>query len=116
MSAGETLIRNAYTAFNRRDAAAALSTMRGDVWWADGEGGMLHGREAVGSHWSEQWRASDVTIEPIRFRGTPDDRIAVDVRVTTRPREGAAGPRDRVIQNIFAFKDGLIERMEIPDV
>jgi hypothetical protein len=114
MIENESLVRQAYAAFNRRDAAAALSTMRWDVSWADGEGGMLHGREAVRAHWTAQWNGADVTIEPQRFTSEANDRILVEVRMLIRKRDGSPAT-ERTIKNRFSITDGLIERMDIPD-
>src|SRR5688500_6858446 len=115
MTEGESLIRHAYAAFNRKDADVALSLMQADVSWADGEGRMLHGREAIRAHRAAQWRAAEVTLEPLGFTPSPGERIAVDVRMRTRDhRDGTTA--DRVIENLFVVKNGLIERMEIPDV
>jgi ketosteroid isomerase-like protein len=114
MTKDETIIRDAYAAFNRKDADAALSTMTRDVAWADGEGHILHGRDAVRAHWTEQWKAMDVTIEPLRFTHGAGDRTDVEARVTTRDRRGG-GPTDRIVTNVFVIRDERIQRMDIPD-
>lgn len=114
MDTGESLIRRAYSAFNRHDADAAVSTMRPEVDWSDGEGHMLHGPEAICAHWAEQWKQADIALEPERFVPVSSEEIAVDVRMTVRPREGGAAS-ERKLRNVFVIREGGIERMEIQE-
>src|SRR4029450_9597683 len=51
----EDAIRSTYAAYNARDLLRALANLSADVDWDDGEGNMLHGKDAVARHWADQW-------------------------------------------------------------
>jgi ketosteroid isomerase-like protein len=110
----ESVIREAYGAFNRRDPEAAVALMAPDVEWPDAAaGGFVHGRDAVGAHWREQFESVDPRVEPLDFREDPDGRIAVTVRQAITP-DGGESSEQRLV-HLYTIRDGLIERMEITD-
>ena len=46
-------VRSTYDAYNARDLPRALANLSADVDWDDGEGNMLHGKDAVARHWAD---------------------------------------------------------------
>ena len=114
MNRDERVIREAYAAFNRKDADGALATLHPDVAWADGEGRLLHGHDAVRQHWTEQWAKSNPTIEPLEFSHQRDGMITADIRLVVRDADNEV-VSDRRMKNVFVLEAGLITRMEIPD-
>ena len=115
MKSDERLIRDAYDAFNRKDADGALAALHPDVEWADGEGGFVHGRSEVRDHWQQQWKASNPTIEPLRFsRGASEEQVTVEIRLMVRDK-GNNIMSDQTMQNIFVLERGLIKRMHIKE-
>jgi ketosteroid isomerase-like protein len=115
MNSDERLIRDAYDAYNRKDADGALAALHPDVKWADGEGGFVHGRREVRDHWQQQWKAATPTIEPLRFlRGASGDQVTVDIRLMVRDKEDNV-MSDQTMQNIFVLERGLIKSMQIKE-
>ena len=110
----ERLIRDAYAAFNRKDADAALNALHRDVTWADGKGGVLHGHDEVRKHWLEQWAGSSPTIELLGFAHEHTGRVTANIRLVIRNARGEV-VSDREMQNLFGVEAGLIKRMQIPD-
>ena len=82
----EDAVRSTYDAYNARDLPRALAHLSADVEWDDGEGNMLHGKDAVARHWADQWRRADakVEIEHLAWHG---ERAA--------PRRSARQPQPR---------------------
>jgi ketosteroid isomerase-like protein len=102
-----------YAAFNRRDTDRVLAYMRPDVDWPNGmEGGRVHGREAVRAYWTRQWGMIDPHVEPVRIEDEAAGDTVVDVHQVVRDLEGKL-LMDRMVQHVYSFRDGLIERMEI---
>jgi len=62
----QTLIAQAYSAFNRRDIDGALALMTENVSWPKAsEGGRVVGKEEIRSYWTRQWKEFDPHVEPI---------------------------------------------------
>ena len=113
MDDAERIIRRAYTAFNARDIDAALATMAPDVDWPNAiEGTRLVGHDAVRAYWEGQFREFSPHVEPVGFRTLDGGRVAVDVDQTVRPLDGDVISEERVV-HVYAFRDGLVARMEI---
>lgn len=56
MSNTQTLIAQAYSAFNRRDIDAALALMSEKVSWPKAsEGGCVVGKKEIRAYWTRQW-------------------------------------------------------------
>ena len=71
-------LREAYTAFNRRDADAVLSLMTQNVVWPRAfKGGFVEGPAAIREYWSEQWKEIDGKVEPVDFEVDESGRIRV---------------------------------------
>jgi len=64
----QTLIAQAYSAFNRRDIDGALALMSEDVSWPKAsEGGRVVGKEEIRAYWTRQWAEFDPHVEPIEM-------------------------------------------------
>jgi hypothetical protein len=104
-----------YRAFNDRDVDWLLAQMSADVDWPNAwEGGRAVGRAAVREYWMRQWGAIDPRAEPERVSTLPDGRVRVDVRQTVRALDGTVLSDGRV-RHTYAFRDGLIARMDVSD-
>ena len=96
----EDVVRSTYDAHNARDLPRALANLSADVEWDDGEGNMLHGKDAVARHWADQWRQADakVEIEHLVWQGS---ELRLSVRLDSRAPDGSRG-RQR-LRNTIAF-------------
>lgn len=102
-----------YAAFNRRDINVILPKMKSDVEWPNGmEGGWVHGHEGVRAYWMRQWGMIDPHVEPTRFESADDGSVVVHVHQVVRDLSGNV-LMDRMVQHVYRFDDGLIERMDI---
>lgn len=102
-----------YDAFNARDIDAVLARLDPDVTWPDGgEGGTLHGRDAVRDYWLRQWAVINPTVTPMGHTIEADGRTAVHVRQVVRGLDGAVLSRGDVI-HVYRIRGGLIRSMEI---
>src|SRR5258708_40221621 len=62
----QTLLAQAYSAFNHRDIDRALALMSEDVSWPKAsEGGRVVGKEEIRSYWTRQWKELDPHVEPL---------------------------------------------------
>jgi hypothetical protein len=107
------LLRAAYTAFNARDIAAALSTMTHDVAWPKAfKGGFVRGPDEVRAYWTEQWSEIDPHVEPVAFYSEDAGRILVDVHQVVRDLAGTV-LADVHVGHRFTLAQGLIQAMEV---
>jgi hypothetical protein len=107
------LLTEVYAAFNQRDIDRVLAWMRPDVDWPNGmEGGRVHGREQVRAYWRRQWGILDPHVEPVRIADNEAGDTVVDVHQVVRDLSGKI-LKDQIVQHVYSFRDGLIERMEI---
>ena len=68
MANTQTLVAQAYSAFNRRDIDGALLLMSDNVSWPKAsEGGRVVGKEEIRSYWTRQWKEFDPRVEPIEI-------------------------------------------------
>jgi hypothetical protein len=66
MANTQTLIAQAYSAFNRPDIDCALALMSENVSWPKAsEGGRVVGKEEIRSYWTCQWKEFDPHVEPL---------------------------------------------------
>jgi ketosteroid isomerase-like protein len=114
MHSRRELLTAVYAAFNRRDIEGVLALMRPDVDWPNGmEGGRVHGCDEVRAYWRRQWGILDPHVEPIRME--EDDKTGstvVDVHQVIRDLSGNI-LKDQIVQHVYSFRDGLIERMDL---
>jgi ketosteroid isomerase-like protein len=109
----EGQLRDLYDAFNRRDMEEAIAAMQPDVDWPNAwEGGRVVGREAVRAYWARQFGAIDARVEPTGFTVGEDGRISVAVHQVVRGLDGEV-LADGTVTHVYAFRDGLVERMDV---
>jgi ketosteroid isomerase-like protein len=113
MQSKPELLTAVYAAFNQRDIDRVLALMRPDVDWPNGmEGGRVHGRDEVRAYWRRQWGILDPHVEPVRIEDNEAGSTVVDVHQVVRDLSGKI-LKDQIVQHVYSFRDGLIERMEI---
>lgn len=113
MQSRPELLKAVYAAFNGRDIEKVLALMRPDVDWPNGmEGGRVHGRDEVRAYWRRQWGMLDPHVEPVRMEEDDIGNIVVDVHQLIRDLSGTI-LKDQMVQHVYSFRDGLIERMDI---
>jgi ketosteroid isomerase-like protein len=109
----EHRLHDLYDAFNRRDIDEVLAALRPDVDWPNAwEGGRVVGRDAVRAYWQRQFAQIDGRVEPVAFSVGDDGRVSVEVHQVVRGRDGAV-LADRIVTHVYAFRDGLVERMDV---
>jgi ketosteroid isomerase-like protein len=115
VTSAEQRLRETYDAFNARDIERVLAQMTADVDWPNAwEGGRVVGREAVREYWTRQWAEIDPHVEPTAIAVLPDGRVEVEVHQVARTLDGAVLV-DGVVRHTYAFRAGLIERMDVSD-
>jgi ketosteroid isomerase-like protein len=113
MQSRRELLTTVYAAFNRRDIEGVLALMRPDVDWPNGmEGGRMRGRGDVRDYWRRQWTILDPHVEPVRMEDDAAGNTVVDVHQVVRDLSGRI-LKDQIVQHVYSFRDGLIERMDI---
>jgi hypothetical protein len=113
MPAYETLLRDVYAAFNRRDIDAVVAVMHADVDWPNAfEGGRVVGHEAVRDYWARQFAQIDPHVEPRSFATTDDGLVEVSVHQVVRALDGSV-IADRDVKHVYALRDGLVARMDV---
>jgi ketosteroid isomerase-like protein len=113
MKSETELLTAAYAAFNRRDIDGVLALMKPDVDWPNGmEGGRVHGHDEVRAYWKRQWAMLDPHVDPVRIEPGESDAMVVDVHQVVRDLSGKLLV-DQMVQHVYTFRDGLIERMDI---
>jgi hypothetical protein len=70
------------------------------------------GRDAVRDYGTRQWAEIDPRVEPVGFSTDADGRVAVEVQQLVRTIDGEV-LADRVVTHVYAFREGLVERMEV---
>ena len=111
MPSRRELLTTAYAAFNRRDIDGVLALMRPDVDCGM-EGGRVHGCDEVRAYWRRQWGILDPHVAPVHIEDDETGNTVVDVHQVIRDLSGKI-LKDQMVQHVYAFRDGLIERMDI---
>jgi hypothetical protein len=107
------VLKKAYAAFNARDIAGSLATMKPDVAWPNGmEGGTVHGHDGVRAYWTRQWGMIDPHVDPVSFNADESGRVVVGVHQVVRDLAGKV-LMDRMVEHVYTLEDGLITSMEI---
>ena len=113
MQTTRELLTVVYAAFNARNIDAVLALMLPDVDWPNGmEGGRVRGTGEVRAYWRRQWGIIDPHVEPVRIEDDETGNTVVDVHQVIRDLSGKI-LKDQVVQHVYSFRDGLIERMDI---
>ena len=108
-----TLIKQAYSAFNKRDIDAALALMTQDVNWPKAsEGGRVVGREAIRAYWTRQWGEFDPHVEPLAMTEEDGGKTRVRVHQLVKSLQGDV-LSDSEVLHVFTVKSGLIAAMEL---
>lgn len=114
MRTEEDALRAAYAAFNARDVEAALELMHAEIDWPNAwEGGRVVGHDAVAAYWARQFESISSQVDPERFDHNPDGTITATVHQLVHDAKTGEPQSDTHILHRFAFKDGLIARMDV---
>ena len=115
MANTQTLIAQAYSAFNHRDIDGALALMSENVSWPKAsEGGRVVGKEEIRAYWIRQWKQFDPHVEPLEVI----DRVGgiTDVKVHQLVKSlGGDVLSDSVVWHVYTIVNGLIERMDLKE-
>jgi hypothetical protein len=109
----QTLIAQAYSAFNRRDIDGALALMSENVSWPKAsEGGRVVGKKEIRSYWTRQWKESDPHVEPLEVIDQEGGIIEVKVHQLVKSLGGDV-LSDTEVWHVYTVANGLIERMDL---
>jgi hypothetical protein len=115
MAATNTIIDQAYSAFNKRDIDGALALMTEDVTWPRAsEGGKVVGKEEIRAYWTRQWAEFDPHVEPLAITEEPGGKIRVRVHQLVKSLAGDI-LADSEVFHVFTMKSGLIAAMDLGD-
>jgi hypothetical protein len=113
MANTQTLIAQAYSAFNRRDVESALALMSENVSWPKvSEGGRVVGKEEIRSYWTRQWREFDPHVEPLEVIDREGGITDVKVHQLVKSLGGDV-LSDSEVCHVYTIANGLIERMDL---
>ena len=111
----KTTIKQAYSAFNKRDIDGALALMTENVNWPKAsEGGKVRGKEEIRAYWTRQWREFDGQVEPLEITEEEGGKIRVRVHQLVRNLQGDV-LSDSDVLHIFTVNNGLIAAMDLGD-
>src|SRR6201987_2687022 len=109
----QTLIAQAYSAFNQRDFASALALMSENVSWPKAsEGGRVVGKDEIRSYWTRQWKEFDPHVEPLEVIDQEGGLIEVRVHQLVKSLAGDV-LSDSEVRHVYTIANGLIERMDL---
>jgi hypothetical protein len=115
MTDAQTLIAEAYSAFNQRNIDAALALMSESVSWPKAsEGGRVVGKEEIRAYWSRQWKEFDPQVEPIEVIDRGAGKIDVRVHQLVKSLGGEV-LSDSKVWHSYTTANGLIERMDLDE-
>ena len=111
----QTLIAQAYRAFNDRDVDGALALMSEHVSWPKAsEGGRVVGKEEIRAYWTRQWQEFDPRVEPLAVTDRDDGTTHVKVHQVVKSLGGEV-LFDGEVWHVYTFANGLIERMDLTE-
>ena len=111
----QTLIAQAYSAFNNREIDRALALMSDNVSWPKAsEGGRVVGKEEIRSYWTRQWKEFDPHVEPIEVIEQEDGITDVKVHQLVKSLAGDV-LSDSEVWHVYTIANGLIERMDLKE-
>lgn len=115
MPDNQTIIAQAYSAFNGRDIGGALSLMSETVSWPKAsEGGRAIGKEEIRSYWTRQWQDFDPHVEPTEMFELDGGKIEVSVHQLVKSPAGDI-LFDGIVWHVYTIENGLIERMDLKE-
>jgi len=113
MANTQTLIAQAYSAFNRRDIDSALALMSENVSWPKAsEGGRIVGKEEIRAYWTRQWKEFDPHVEPLEVIDREGGITDVKVHQLVKSLGGDI-LSDSEVCHVYTIANGLIERMDL---
>ena len=113
MLSNETILSQAYNAFNKRDIDGVLCFLDADVDWPNGmEGGIEHGHQAVRDYWTRQWEMVNPHVEPIRIEKISDNQYDVTVHQLVKNMQGEIILEEE-IHHFYTFKNNIVIEMRI---
>jgi hypothetical protein len=115
MANTQTLIAQAYSAFNQRDIDGALALMSENVRWPKAsEGGRVVGKEEIRAYWTRQWKEFDPHVEPIEVIDHEGSKADVKVHQLVKSLTGEV-LSDSEVWHVYTIANGLIERMDLKE-
>jgi len=115
MADTQTVIAQAYSAFNRRDVDGALALMSENVSWPKAsEGGRVVGKEEIRAYWTRQWKEFDPHVEPIEVIDREGGKADVRVHQLVKSLGGDV-ISDSEVWHVHTIANGLIERMDLKE-
>jgi len=106
-------IKKAYSAFNERNIANALSTMQPNVQWSKAwEGGYISGHGEINAYWTRQWTEINPKVEPVGFKERENGSLEVQVHQNVKDLQGGL-IFDGMVKHFYTFESGLIKTMDI---
>ena len=115
MPSTETVIAQAYAAFNRRDVDGALALMSEDVSWPKAsEGGRVVGKNEIRAYWTRQWSEFDPHVEPVEVLEREGGKAHVRVHQIVRSLAGKV-LSDSEVWHVHTVANGVIERMDLQE-
>lgn len=113
MTKTESLIAQAYSAFNQRNIDEALALMSDSVSWPKAsEGGYVVGKEEIRAYWGRQWKEFDPHVDPLEVLDRGAGKIHVRVHQIVKNLRGDV-LSDGEVWHVYTIAKGLIERMEL---
>jgi hypothetical protein len=113
MADTNTLIEQAYAAFNKRDIDGALALMTEDVSWPKAsEGGRVVGKQEVRAYWTRQWSEFDPHVEPLAITEGDGGKVRVRVHQLVKNLQGDV-LSDTEVLHIFTLDAGHIAAMDL---
>jgi hypothetical protein len=111
----QTLIAQAYSAFNHRDIDSALALMSENVSWPKAsEGGRVVGKEEIRAYWTRQWKEFDPHVEPLEVIDREGRTTDVKVHQLVKSLRGDV-LFDSEVWHVYTIENGLIERMDLKE-
>ncbi len=115
MAQVEDIVKEAYSAFNKRNIDDALALMTQDVSWPRAsEGGTVVGKQEIRAYWTRQWNEFDPHVEPLAITAEGTGKLRVRVRQLVRTLDGKL-LSDTEVVHIFTMSNDLIAAMELGD-
>lgn len=111
----QTLVAQAYSAFNRRDIDGTLALMSENVSWPKAsEGGRVVGKPDIRAYWTRQWAEFDPYVEVLQIIDREGGKADVKVHQLVKNLKGDV-LSDTELWHVYTIVNGLIERMDIKE-
>jgi hypothetical protein len=113
MANTQSLIAEAYSAFNHRDIDGALALMSENISWPKAsEGGRVVGKEEIRAYWTSQWKEFDPHVEPLEVIDHEGGNTEVKVHQLVKSLGGDV-LSDSEGWHVYTIANGLMERMDL---